>query len=264
MPESEWTPDAVAAHFADQRHVEGEGAAGRVRADAEIRRAGGRARGDQTLTDVAVIGAGPAGLMAAEVLAQAGARVTVYDAMPSAGRKFLMAGRGGLNLTHSEPLPQFLARYREAAPRLATRRSRLSGPIALRAWSAALGEPTFVGSSGRVFPKAFKASPLLRAWLRRSMPPACGLHFAIAWTGWEAKGDLGFRHPDGAGHRRRGHGARARRRKLAATGLRRRLGRTLSKERRNLALHPANCGFTSPGSPIFAIVSPARRSRPWR
>src|SRR6185295_5457066 len=111
--------------------------------------------------EVAVIGAGPAGLMAAEVLSQGGARVTVYDAMPSAGRKFLMAGRGGLNLTHSEPLPAFLARYREARPHLA-RAVEAFPPEALRAWSETLGQPTFVGSSGRVFPKAFKASPLLR------------------------------------------------------------------------------------------------------
>src|SRR5205823_7800215 len=117
-------------------------------------------------TDVAIIGAGPAGLMAAEVLAQGGARVTVYDAMPSAGRKFLMAGRGGLNLTHSEPLPQFVASYREAAPKLKAAIDAFP-PDALRAWSEALGEPTFIGTSGRVFPKAFKASPLLRAWLRR-------------------------------------------------------------------------------------------------
>src|SRR6266446_1371757 len=117
-------------------------------------------------TDVAIIGAGPAGLMAAEVLARGGARVTVYDAMPSAGRKFLMAGRGGLNLTHSEALPEFLTRYGVAKPHLAPAIEAFP-PDALRAWSEALGQPTFVGSSGRVFPKAFKASPLLRAWLRR-------------------------------------------------------------------------------------------------
>lgn len=114
--------------------------------------------------------------MAAEVLAQGGARVTVYDAMPSAGRKFLMAGRGGLNLTHSEPLPQFMERYREAAPKLQAAIAAFP-PEALRAWSEALGEPTFVGSSGRVFPKAFKASPLLRAWLRRL--DASGVRFVF-------------------------------------------------------------------------------------
>jgi hypothetical protein len=151
-----------------------------------------------TSTDnhIAVIGAGPAGLMAAEALAQGGARVTVYDAMPSAGRKFLMAGRGGLNLTHSEPLPQFMARYREAAPKLQAAIAAFP-PDALRAWSGALGEATFVGSSGRVFPKAFKASPLLRAWLRRL--DASGVRFAFRhrWTGWDGEGRLLFRTPDG-------------------------------------------------------------------
>lgn len=134
--------------------------------------------------------------MAAEVLAQGGARVTVYDAMPSAGRKFLMAGRGGLNLTHSEPLPQFMGRYREAAPKLQATIAAFP-PEALRAWSEALGEPTFVGSSGRVFPKAFKASPLLRAWLRRL--DASGVRFAFRhrWMGWDGEGRLLFRASDG-------------------------------------------------------------------
>src|SRR3954468_11053756 len=145
---------------------------------------------------VAVIGAGSAGLMAAEVLAQGGATVTVYDAMPSAGRKFLMAGRGGLNLTHSEPLPQFLARYREAMPHVQAAIEAFP-PQALRDWSEALGQETFVGSSGRVFPKAFKASPLLRAWLRRL--DAAGVQFAFRhrWTGWDVSGELLFQTPDG-------------------------------------------------------------------
>jgi uncharacterized flavoprotein (TIGR03862 family) len=134
--------------------------------------------------------------MAAEELAQGDAQVTVYDAMPSAGRKFLMAGRGGLNLTHSEPLPQFLARYREAMPHLASAISAFP-PDALSEWSEALGQPTFVGSSGRVFPKAFKASPLLRAWLRRL--DAAGVRFAFRhrWTGWDEAGRLLFQTPDG-------------------------------------------------------------------
>jgi uncharacterized flavoprotein (TIGR03862 family) len=149
-----------------------------------------------TPNHVAIIGAGPAGLMAAEVLAQGDADVTVYDAMPSAGRKFLMAGRGGLNLTHSEPLPPFLARYREAIPHLASAIEAFP-PDALRDWSEALGQPTFVGSSGRVFPKAFKASPLLRAWLRRL--DSMGVQFALRhrWTGWDACGRLQFQTPDG-------------------------------------------------------------------
>jgi uncharacterized flavoprotein (TIGR03862 family) len=147
-------------------------------------------------TTVAIIGTGPAGLMAAEVLAQGGAHVTVYDAMPSAGRKFLMAGRGGLNLTHSEPLPQFLARYREAMPHLKAAIEAFP-PQALRDWSEALGQETFVGSSGRVFPKAFKASPLLRAWLRRL--DAAGVRFAFRhhWTGWDHEERLLFQAPDG-------------------------------------------------------------------
>src|SRR6195952_4806810 len=117
-------------------------------------------------SNVAIIGAGPAGLTAAEVLAQGGAAVPVYDAMPSAGRKLLMAGRGGLNLTHSEPLPAFLAHYGNAMPRLAPAIEAFP-PEAWRAWSEALGQPTFVGTSGRIFPAAMKASPLLRAWIRR-------------------------------------------------------------------------------------------------
>ncbi|WP_076860445.1 TIGR03862 family flavoprotein [Bradyrhizobium mercantei] len=148
------------------------------------------------LQHTAVIGAGPAGLMAAEVLAQGGAAVTVYDAMPSAGRKFLMAGRGGLNLTHSEPLPDFLTRYREAMPCLKAAVEAFP-PDALRAWCTALGQPTFVGTSGRVFPKAFKASPLLRAWLRRLDAAGVAFAFRHRWIGWDAQGALLFETPDG-------------------------------------------------------------------
>jgi hypothetical protein len=146
---------------------------------------------------VAIIGAGPAGLMAAEVLAHGGAGVTVYDAMPSVGRKFLLAGRGGLNLTHSEPVPQFLARYGKAMPQLAPVIDAFP-PDRLRQWSEALGQPTFVGSSGRVFPEAFKASPLLRAWLRRL--DSIGVQFALRhrWTGWDGDGRLSFVTPDGS------------------------------------------------------------------
>jgi uncharacterized flavoprotein (TIGR03862 family) len=146
--------------------------------------------------DAAVIGAGPAGLMAAEVLAEAGAGVTVFDAMPSAGRKLLMAGRGGLNLTHSEALPQFLARYREAAPTLEAAITAFP-PMALREWSEALGQPTFVGTSGRVFPQAFKASPLLRAWLRRLDSMGVRFAFRQRWHGWDADGRLLFQTPQG-------------------------------------------------------------------
>ncbi|MEA2821661.1 MAG: hypothetical protein QOJ86_3665 [Bradyrhizobium sp.] len=145
---------------------------------------------------VAIIGAGPAGLMAAEVLARSGARVTIYDAMPSAGRKFLMAGRGGLNLTHSEPLPEFLTRYGPAEPYLAPAIAAFP-PDALRAWSEALGQPTFIGSSGRVFPQAFKASPLLRAWLRRLDAMGVKLELRHRWTGWDGDGRLLFQTSDG-------------------------------------------------------------------
>jgi uncharacterized flavoprotein (TIGR03862 family) len=147
-------------------------------------------------THIAIIGAGPAGLMAAEVLAQGGVGVTVYDSMPSAGRKFLMAGRGGLNLTHSEALPAFLKRYGAAAPLLAAAIDAFP-PDRLRAWSEALGQPTFVGSSGRVFPQAFKASPLLRAWLRRL--DSMGVQFKLRhrWIGWDEDGRLLFQTPGG-------------------------------------------------------------------
>jgi uncharacterized flavoprotein (TIGR03862 family) len=147
-------------------------------------------------THIAVIGAGPAGLMAAEVLAQGGAAVTVYDTMPSVGRKFLLAGRGGLNLTHSEDLPAFLARYGAATPHLAPAIEAFP-PDALRAWSETLGQPTFVGSSGRVFPQGFKASPLLRAWLRRLDGSRVQFALRHRWTGWNADGRLSFATPDG-------------------------------------------------------------------
>jgi uncharacterized flavoprotein (TIGR03862 family) len=201
---------------------------------------------------VAVIGAGPAGLMAAEVLAQGGAGVTVYDAMPSVGRKFLMAGRGGLNLTHGEPLPEFMTRYREAMPRLAPAIEAFS-PDALRDWSEALGQPTFVGSSGRVFPKAFKTSPLLRAWLRRL--DAMGVQFKLRqrWIGWDADGDALFQAPDET------HAVKARPTVLALGGASwPRLGSDAAWVKvlaaKGLAIspvRPANCGFTVAWSDIF-------------
>ena len=134
---------------------------------------------------IAVIGAGPAGLMAAEILALGGQSVTVFDQMPSAGRKLLMAGRGGLNLTHSEPLEVFLARYGTAAARLAPA-VRAFPPEALRGWAEGLGQSLFVGSSGRIFPKAMKASPLLRAWLLRLNGLGVRFAFRHRWQGFEA------------------------------------------------------------------------------
>jgi uncharacterized flavoprotein (TIGR03862 family) len=147
-------------------------------------------------SQVAIVGGGPAGLMASDVLAHGGARVTIYDQMPTVGRKFLLAGRGGLNLTHGEPLDQFLRRYGSAEPRIRSAIEAFS-PDDLRTFSAELGQPTFVGSSGRVFPKAMKASPLLRAWLRRLI--AMGVTFKLRhrWHGWDEAGRLVFDTPAG-------------------------------------------------------------------
>ena len=136
------------------------------------------------MTRIAVIGAGPAGLIAAETLAEAGCAVTIFDHMPSVGRKFLMAGRGGLNLTHAEPLEPFLARYRPQAPMLLDA-VRAYPPAALIAWCEALGIETFVGSSGRVFPKTLKASPLLRAWMGRLGGLGVALRLRHRWIGIE-------------------------------------------------------------------------------
>lgn len=144
---------------------------------------------------VHVIGAGPAGLMAAERLAQSGLSVVVHERMPSVGRKFLMAGRGGLNLTHSEPLARFLDRYGAAASRAAGWLEAFS-PSDLVAWAEGLGQPTFVGSSGRVFPKAMKASPLLRAWLARLNALGVEVRLRSRWTGWDGEA-LRFETPDG-------------------------------------------------------------------
>lgn len=156
-------------------------------------------KSDTPTASVAVIGGGPAGLMAAEVLAGGGVHVDVYDAMPSVGRKFLMAGKGGMNITHSEPLGRFVTRYgarREfIAPMLAA-----FGPQALREWIHGLGIATFVGSSGRVFPTDMKAAPLLRAWLHRLRTAGVHLHVRHRWLGWDGTGALRFATP--AGERR--------------------------------------------------------------
>jgi uncharacterized flavoprotein (TIGR03862 family) len=141
---------------------------------------------------VAVIGGGPAGLIAAEILSARACRVTVYERMPTFGRKLLIAGRGGLNLTHSEPFAQFKTRYGAAEGRLSPYLDALP-PKALIAWAEGLDQPTFVGSSGRVFPKAMKASPLLRAWLQRLAGQGVRLEPRAEWLGWDETGALVFR-----------------------------------------------------------------------
>jgi uncharacterized flavoprotein (TIGR03862 family) len=145
---------------------------------------------------IVIIGGGPAGLMAAEAAVAAGAGVDLYDAMPSVGRKFLLAGKGGLNLSHSEPMESFLSRY-------GTRRAVLEPairsfpPIALRAWAHELGVDTFVGTSGRIFPTDLKAAPLLRAWLRRLRQAGVQFHIRHRWCGWDQEGTLCFISPQG-------------------------------------------------------------------
>ena len=146
---------------------------------------------------VAIIGAGPAGLMAAEVLCRAGVAVTIYDAMPSPGRKFLRAGIGGLNLTHSEDYVTFCQRYGERRPQL-QRILDAFPPQALRAWVHGLGIETYVGSSGRVFPREMKAAPLLRAWLHRLRTAGVRFQMRHRWLGWNADGSLRLASPQGA------------------------------------------------------------------
>ncbi len=145
---------------------------------------------------VAVVGGGPAGLMAAETIARAGLPVQVFDAMPAPGRKFLMAGRGGLNLTHAEPLEQFCRRY-GARQAEVSRWLRAFSPQDLRAWAHDLGIHTFVGSSGRVFPREMKAAPLLRAWIRRLKSRGVHIFTRNRWLGWNAQGALRFQTPQG-------------------------------------------------------------------
>lgn len=148
------------------------------------------------MADCAIIGGGPAGLMAAEVLADAGQRVTLFEAMPTVGRKLLMAGKSGLNLTHAEDHAVLLARYGAARPRLEAALNAFTA-LDLRNWCLGLGIETFVGSSGRVFPKAMKASPLLRAWLARLADKGIDIRTRHRWTGFAGDGKLRFETPDG-------------------------------------------------------------------
>ena len=191
--------------------------------------------------------------MAAEVASAAGLRVDLYDAMPSVGRKFLMAGKGGLNLTHAEPVESFLSRY-------GTRRGQLEswiagfGPEALRDWARGLGVDTFIGSSGRVFPAGMKAAPLLRAWLHRLRAAGVRLHMRHRWCGWEEGGGMRMATPQGAQALRAdavvlalGGGSWAR---LGSTGAW--VPLLAVRGVRVEALRPANCGFDVGWSPHFS------------
>lgn len=148
---------------------------------------------------VVVIGGGPAGLMAAEAAVTAGVTAELYDVMPSVGRKFLLAGKGGLNLSHSEPMESFLSRYGTHRA-LIEPAIRSFPPAALRTWARELGVETFVGTSGRIFPVDLKAAPLLRAWLRRLRQAGVQFHIRHRWCGWDQEGSLLFTTPYGPVH----------------------------------------------------------------
>jgi uncharacterized flavoprotein (TIGR03862 family) len=206
------------------------------------------------LPPAVVIGGGPAGLMAAEVLLQGGAPVTLYEAMPSVGRKFLVAGKGGLNLTHSEPHAQFLDRYGSRRPELEPLLNEF-GPAELQAWARQLGIETFVGSSGRVFPLDMKALPLLRAWQQRLSLAGLKVFTRHQWQGWAADGCT-LRFQTAAGEVEVAAGAVV----LAlGGGSWPQLGSTgawmplLAQRGVNVApLKPANCGFDVAWSQHFA------------
>ena len=152
--------------------------------------------GTTSSPSLAVIGGGPAGLMAAETAAAAGLRVDVFDAMPSVARKFLLAGKGGMNITHAEPFASFVTRYGERCEHMRPLLEAF-GPDALREWIHGLGIATFVGSSGRVFPADMKAAPLLRAWLHRLRTQDVAFHMRHRWQGWHDDGALRFTTPTG-------------------------------------------------------------------
>jgi uncharacterized flavoprotein (TIGR03862 family) len=204
-------------------------------------------------SNIAIIGGGPAGLIAAEKLSAAGQKVTVYERKPTLGRKFLMAGRGGLNLTHTEPLERFLERYGQSEKILRSFIEKFS-PENLRAWCESLGQPTFIGSSGRIFPQALKSSPLLRAWIERL--EQAGVRFALQheWIGWNGEGNLTFLLPDGgrvaiqadATLLALGGGSWA---KLGSDGAWMNILR--EKNIPLMPLQPSNCGFTVQWSDHF-------------
>ena len=204
---------------------------------------------------VAVIGGGPAGLMAAEVLSASGADVHLYDAMPSVGRKFLLAGKGGLNLTHSEPFEIFVSRFGDRRVALEPM-LRAFGPQQMCEWAQALGIETFVGTSGRVFPKDMKAAPLLRAWLHRLREAGVQFHMRHRWLGWAESADGALRLATPEGERNVQHDAVV----LALGGASwARLGSDgawvpwLEAAGVGVApLQPANCGFDMPWTEHFS------------
>lgn len=201
---------------------------------------------------VAVVGGGPAGLMAAEALIERGVPVDLFDAMPSLGRKFLMAGKSGLNLTHAEPFDQFMRRFGSAASALEPMLEAF-GPNAVQAWARNLGIDVFTGTSGRVFPQDFKAAPLLRAWLRRLKRNGLTVHVRHRWTGWDEQGRLTFATLEGT------RAVRAERTILALGGASwPELGSDaawapwLEAKGVDIAtFKPANCGFDVPWSDHF-------------
>ncbi len=217
------------------------------------------------MAQIAIIGAGPAGLMAAETLSKAAEQVTVYEAMPSHGRKFLMAGKSGLNITHSESDTVFFSRYRDSDPRLQTALEAF-GPQQVRDWMAGLGIAEHIGTSGRVFPRMMKASPLLRAWLQRLQAQGVVFKTRWRWHGWDEQNRLTFSTPDGQGNIRAeatvlalGGGSW---RRLGSDGAWRDILGAIGAQTRSCT--PSNCGFDVPwsahmrenwaGRPVKAIM----------
>lgn len=189
------------------------------------------------MKSISIIGAGPAGLMAAETFGKRGFKVTVYDHKPSPARKFLMAGRGGLNITHSEPFEKFITRYGEAEKFLRKPLENFT-PENLRDWCHRLGEETFIGTSGRVFPKSFKASPLLRAWLKRLDDLGVTFQYNFEWMGQDMGPDMTILALGGASWPRLGSDGHW----------------TAILEKKNIKINPfrpANCGFICHWSDIF-------------
>ncbi len=201
---------------------------------------------------VIIIGGGPAGLMAAEVLLKGGAQVALYEAMPSPGRKFLVAGKGGLNLTHSEPREDFLSRFGVRRPQIEPLLDAF-GPNEIREWASELGVETYVGSSGRVFPKEMKAAPLLNAWLEKLRASGLQIYTRHKWLGWGKDNSLLFETPDGEKNVKAdavilalGGGSRP---ELGSDG-----GWIPLLKERNVKiapLKPANCGFDVNWTPFF-------------